>query len=227
MIKLILLEDENTQREVLAKYLAIHGVEVAVAADIAGFWAAFERDTWHIAIIDLGLPDGDGMGLVEQLRRKSHELGIIVFTARDQCSDKIAGFAGGADQCLSKSIHPDELVAVVKALARRLVAGKRRHWTLNCRHRLLIAPNQVEISLSEQDYIVIKALVDGNGRQVRRRDIISALGGDALTYDQRRLDTQIRRLRKKALEASGYELPINTVHSAGYKFSGEFIIWER
>jgi len=90
-------------------------------------------------------------------------------------------------------------------------------WQLSASPRRLISPTGVNISLSRQDHLVLLALMSG-GESVTRRSIIEALGEDFLAYDQRRLDTQMRRLRRKVKEACNQALPLSTLRSIGYRF---------
>lgn len=91
------------------------------------------------------------------------------------------------------------------------------HWQLSKSPPCLIPPDSAPILLSNQDYIVLSALA-ANPAIISRRQITEALGQDYLTYDRRRLDTQIRRLRRKVEEASGLPLPITTVRGVGFRF---------
>lgn len=90
-------------------------------------------------------------------------------------------------------------------------------WQLSASPRRLISPDGVSISLSGQDHIVLLTLMSG-GECVTRRTIVDALGEDFLKYDQRRLDTQMRRLRRKVKEACGQQLPVSTLRNIGYRF---------
>lgn len=90
-------------------------------------------------------------------------------------------------------------------------------WQLSASPRRLVSPQGISIALSGQDHIVLLTLMSG-GDCVTRRTIVEALGEDFLEYDQRRLDTQMRRLRRKVKEACGQALPVNTLHAMGYCF---------
>lgn len=90
-------------------------------------------------------------------------------------------------------------------------------WQLSAAPRRLIAPDLVSIPLSAQDYAVLRSLMSG-AESVSRKAIVEALGEDFLEYDQRRLDTQMRRLRRKVREASVHALPVSTLRSIGYRF---------
>ncbi len=219
MSDLILLEDEPILREELADFLASCGYRVDAVASLAEFRARFVASRHRLAIVDLGLPDGDGLQLIRDLRRQEQPLGIVVLTARDTLRDKIAGLGDGADYYLGKNSDLDELAATLAALRRRILpASTPAPWRLETGPRRLHIPGGGPLALSEQDLIVLHTLMRHAGELVSRQQIIQALDEDLLNYDQRRLDTQMSRLRRKVEEAGGVELPVNTARNAGYRF---------
>ena len=229
MTRIIFLEDEPILREELTEFLQAQGHQVTPVATLAAFWQAFVPMTQPhghlIALLDLGLPDGDGMALMAQLRTGGHRLGIIVLTARSALRDKVAGLTGGADHYLPKGNDLDELAATVAALARRLGEDAARPcWVLQASPRQLTPPGFAPIELSAQDFTVLKVLVQAAATahaSASREAIVAALGEDFLSYDQRRLDTQMGRLRRKVLEACGIELPVSTLRGVGFHFHAE------
>jgi PAS domain S-box-containing protein len=110
--------------------------------------------------------------------------------------------------------HRRQSEAMAESLASAGVAGR---WTLHGSPPRLVPPGLSAIALSAQDHTVLRALATG-GTCVRRRDIVQALGEDYLQYDQRRLDTQMRRLRRKVQEQAGVSLPVATLRGIGYRF---------
>ena len=222
MARLIFLEDEPVLREELCEFLQAQGHQVTAVASMAQFGQAFVPMTQPqghlIAIIDLGLPDGNGLDLIAQLRAAGHRLGIIVLTARAALRDKVMGLTGGADHYLPKGNDLDELAATIGALARRLGDDVSRPcWVVQASPRQLIPPGFAAIDLSAHDFTVLKALAQAHG-SASREAIVAALGEDFLSYDQRRLDTQMRRLRRKVEDACGLELPVSTLRGMGYHF---------
>lgn len=217
MACLILLEDEPVLCEEMAEFLLEAGHDVVSVGTIADFRRMFIPGLHAIAVVDLGLPDGDGLELITELRAAGHRLGIIVLTARHAMPDRIAGLTGGADHFLPKTAALDELGATVGALSRRLGLQQQPRWLLQGSPRQLVPPGFAPIALSGQDHTVLRALAVG-GDCVTREAIVKALGEEWLSYDQRRLDTQMRRLRRKVEEACGLILPITTLRSVGFRF---------
>lgn len=219
MIDLILLEDEPILARELSEFLGESGYRVTLANSLASFAEAFDEQRHHLAVIDLGLPDGDGLDLIQQLRERGSTLGIVAFTARVSTDHRVTGFRVGADHYLAKGCDLEELTAVLEALRRRL--GLQRggtRWELELASRQLRTPNQQRLRLSHQDMLVLQCLMQRAGDIVSRREIVSALDEDYMTYDQRRLDTQIRRLRRNVEQAAGLELPLKTLRNTGYCF---------
>lgn len=235
MPEVILLEDEPVLSQELGEFLEELGYGVARAGSIADFERLFDAQRHRLAIVDIGLPDGSGLELIRRLRQGGQQVGIVVFSARSTSPDRIAGLAGGADHYLGKGCDLDELAATLDALTRRLglqstlplqPAGplppaeyeQPATWVLELGPRRLHVPDAGFVPLSQQDQVVLQCLMSQPGDSISRRQIVQALGADYLEYDQRRLDTQMRRLRRRVEAISGHELPIKTLRNSGYCF---------
>lgn len=227
MSQLILIEDEDVLREEIAGFLRDAGYAVDAVSCLAEFEQTFRSGSHALAVVDLGLPDGEGLELIARLRARGERLGIIVISARVASASKVHGLVAGADHYLAKPLDLDELAAIVGALTRRLGDEDTcKYWTLNTALRQLIPPGAAPIELTEQAYTVLKAIVGGNGQSVSRRKVVEALGADYMLYDQRRIDTQLYQMRKQVLDASGLDLPIRTARGQGYQFTAEIFLRE-
>jgi DNA-binding response OmpR family regulator len=223
MPNLILLEDEPILRKEVAEYLRECGYGVDETDSIEAFYSVFQPGHHHIALLDLGLPDGDGLNLITSLRRRGETVGIIVLTARSTGRQKVEGLLTGADHYFSKPVELDELAAAIAALFRRLDRNEiDTSWVLDTLSCQLIPPAKAPIQLTAQAYIVLKTIVQGKGKPVDRRKIVEALGENYLQYDLRRLDTQIYQLRKTVEVASNLELPLQTQRGRGYRITARF-----
>lgn len=217
MANLILLEDESVLRAELADFLSEQGHFLDTAGSIEEFGKKFRSGKHLIALVDLGLPDGEGLELISRLRTQGERLGIIVVTARSSARSKADGLIQGADHYLCKPFDLAELAATVTALCRRLeVGGSSLNWVLDTLRCQLVPPGKLPIPLTAQSYIVFRTIVGGGGKPVDRRKIVEALGENYLHYDQRRLDTQMHQLRKMVSDACGLELPVRTARGRGY-----------
>lgn len=219
MRHILLLEDEPILRREIAAFLRDLGWPVSETGSLAEFEHALAVSHPSIAMLDLGLPDGDGIDLIVRLRERGLPLGIIVLTARASEVDKLKGLTVGADYYLPKSASFEELGATLAALARRLdLGGVSLGWTLVASGRKLIPPGHAAIDLSPQDYAVLHTLMQAAGTVVTRRVLVESIGGIYATTDPARLDTQMRRLRKKVQDQEGLELPVKTLRNEGYQF---------
>jgi len=219
MTEVILLEDEPVLRAELGEFLEQAGYAPQCVASLSEWERHFDSRRHRLAVVDIGLPDGSGLALIQRLRQGGQPLGIVVFSARNTSADRVAGLALGADHYLGKGCDLDELEATLAALSRRL--GLQQHearWRLELRAGRLLPPGAPPVALSRQDLLVLHCLVRVAGQAVSRRQIVQALDADILDYDQRRLDTQMRRLRRKVQQESGQDLPVRTLRGTGYCF---------
>lgn len=217
MTSLVLLEDETALREEVAAFLVAGGYVVAQAGTVAEFGRLLDTEKFDIAVIDIGLPDGDGFQVAAALRASQPGIGIVLLTARIGTDDKLQGLQGGADHYLVKPIKLAELAAYIGALARRLPCG----WRLVAHRKMLHAPDGRGIQLSSQELTLIELLAQHAGKTVSRRSIVAAFGADWLSYDLRRLDTLVSRLRRRWKNEYAIELPVRTEHGEGYCFVAE------
>ncbi|BCN37262.1 transcriptional regulator [Alicycliphilus denitrificans] len=219
MIDVILLEDEPVLRSELGEFLEQVGYAPQCVASLAEWERHFDARRHRLAVIDIGLPDGSGLALIQRLRQGGQQVGIVVFSAHNTSADRVGGLVTGADHYLGKGCDLDELEAVLAALARRLGLQRREaRWRLELGAGRLLPPGAPPVPLSPQDVRVLRCLMRAAGESVSRSQVVQALGGDVLDYDQRRLDTQMRRLRRNVHAASGQELPVRTLPGNGYCF---------
>lgn len=178
MAEVLLLEDEPVLRQELCEFLEEQGYAPLGLPTLEAFEQAFDPQRHHLAVIDLGLPDGNGLDLIERLRQDGRQLGIVVFSARHASADKIQGLATGADHFLGKGCDLDELAATLGALSRRLrldpgpVAATAGCWILESGPRRLRVPGAPAIALSQQDLQVLRCLMSHAGQNISRRQII-------------------------------------------------------
>lgn len=225
MPEVILLEDEPVLRQELGEFLEELGYAPRCVSSLQEFDRHFDPDRHHLAVIDIGLPDGCGLDLIQRLRQEGQRVGIVVFSARQTSADRISGLGMGADHYLGKGCDLDELAATLAALVRRLGLQQAPAsepappgWKLEVGPRKLHIPGAPAVPLSQQDLLVLRCLMSQPGENISRRQIIEALGFDYLDYDQRRLDTQMRRLRRRVEDVSGQTLPVKTLRNSGYCF---------
>lgn len=212
MHRILLLEDNVELRDELAAFLRGRGWAVSVAGSLGEFQQ--HGNSVQLAIIDIMLPDGCGFEAIRQLRERAPGAGIIALTARGSTRDVVQGLDGGADHYLIKPVKLVELAAIIGSLARRVPAD----WSLQACARQLVSPQGQGMPLSRNEFVLMQLLAQ-HGGPVSRRRIVEAYGEHWLSYDQRRLDTLISRLRKRCRDRLGVDLPLKTEHGEGYSFT--------
>ncbi|MDP0926794.1 response regulator transcription factor [Paracoccus onubensis] len=223
-----ILDDEPEIRRLLSSALEEAGFRTHSFARAAEFEAALRRITPDACLIDLGLPDRDGLALVHRLATESG-VAIIIISGRAQVQDRVAGLELGADDYVIKPFEPVEVVARIRARLRRpaqpashdaQIAGFAG-WTADFDRYLLIAPDGTEIPLSHAEAEVLRMFTDAPRRLITRTQMLDALGGSAGDSFDRAMDVRISRLRTKLREDPRNPQLIKTIYGAGYIFLAE------
>ena len=222
--KILIVEDEQAIREMIAFHLSRAGYEALEAADcrIARQLLADERP--DLALIDWMLPDISGLELTRMLKRdKDYEdLAIIMLTARAEERDKISGLDGGADDYITKPFSPRELLARIQAVLRRgrSSGGESVNAGVleldNAGHRVLASGS--EIKLGPTEFRLLQFLMTHPDRVYSRAQLLDRVWGANVYVEERTVDVHVRRLRK-ALSPGRADDYIQTVRGAGYRFS--------
>lgn len=212
MATIALLEDEQDLREEVAAFLSGRGFRVLQAGSLAEFSTLAGQA--RVAVVDVMLPDGSGLDAVRMMRQASPRTGIVMLTALGSLDERVAGLGAGADHYLVKPFRLPELEAVLVALLRRV----GRDWVFDGTRNSLISPDNHTLELSPQEAALMGLVARSSGGAVHRRQIVEALGHSWSTYDMRRLDTLVSRLRSRWQQETGQELPLKTLHREGYTF---------
>jgi two-component system OmpR family response regulator len=228
---LLLVDDERSIREPLAKYLEKQGFRVTQAGDAAAARTRLAAYAIDLVVLDIMMPGEDGLSLTRHIR-ETGDVPVILLTARSEETDRIVGLEMGADDYVVKPFSPRELAARIKVILRRAASGARQHapetgsygfagWVLKTGERALVDREGVSAPLSTGEYNLLLALVQ-RPRQVLTRDQLLDLtqGREAAAFD-RAIDNQVSRLRKKIeADARNPEL-IKTVWGGGYTLAAE------
>lgn len=217
-LKILVVEDEPDLRDAMVSFLNLagfvaDGVGSTVAADL---W--MQTHEVDVIILDIGLPDRNGIDWLRQTGELKQK-GLILATARGELEDRIIGLQAGADAYLVKPVALEEMVAVVRNVAARVRAASPRVWHLHPVHWQLDAPGGASMKLTRSETIVLQSLAANPGVTCSRDALIRNLGYEPQTYDPRRMEILVRRLRNKAREQLNEELPLETVHGQGYAFT--------
>ena len=224
--KILIIEDEGDIVNLLEHYLSKEGYTICVANDgIAGLHLA-GREKPDLIILDLMLPELDGLEVCKRLRktRESANLPVLMLTAKGEESDKIVGLELGADDYVTKPFSPKELVARVKALLRR--SEQREEQSISYSYGNLILDvtghdvrlDGIEIHMRAKEFDLLLQLLKNKGRVLAREMLLDTIWGYDADVTTRTVDVHIRRLREKIPFLSE---AIVTVKSYGYKLRDE------
>lgn len=222
-----ILDDEPEIRRLLSAALAEAGFRTQSFARATEFEAALRRITPDACLIDLGLPDRDGLALVHRLATESGAA-IIIISGRAQVQDRVTGLELGADDYIIKPFEPAEVVARIRARLRRPAQAMRGSstvrfagWTADFDRYLLIAPDGRETPISHAEAEVLRMFTDNPRRLISRAQMLETLGGAAGDSFDRAMDVRISRLRTKLGEDPKNPRLIKTIYGAGYIFLAE------
>ncbi len=220
--KILVIDDEPRIVQVVRLYLEKDGYQVLTAGDGKRALELAQKEKPDLIILDLMLPEIDGLEVCRQLRRGS-DVPIIMLTARSEDADKLIGLELGADDYVTKPFSPREVVARVKTVLRR-VATPTPKRQLNVSALLIdLDAHEVfchgqKVELTNTEFKVLAALAEHPGKVLTRDQLLDAAQGVAYDGYDRTIDTHIKNLRQK-LTGGGQEgnCRISTVHGVGYK----------
>mgnify|MGYP000867404366 CR=1 FL=1 len=200
-MRALVVEDDKDLNRQLVRALTDAGFAVDSASDGEEGFFLGETEPYDIVVLDIGLPKLDGLSVLEQWRRQERKMPVILLTARDRWSDKVAGMDSGADDYLAKPFHMEELLARIRAQVRRasghakaeIECGPLRLDTKTARVTLDGQP----IKLTSHEYRLLAYLLHHNGRVVSRTELVEHLYEQDFDRDSNTIEVFIGRLRKK------------------------------
>lgn len=223
-MQILIVEDEASLMESMVSYLGMEGFRCEQAADFRTAVAVLDKYDYLCMLIDLNLPDGDGLELVRLARENKSESGIIIISARNAIEQRVEGLKVGADDYLVKPFHLSELVARVHSLARRthLNGGEMLSFGMIRvqpeERKCFVDEQQVDLTKKELDLLLY--FMSNRNRVVTKEGIADYLwgeyGSDYGSYDF--IYTHLKNLRRKIMEA-GCPDYVQNIYGIGYKFS--------
>lgn len=229
-VKILVAEDEAPIREFIVINLNRSGYEVVEAFDGQDAYEKYlqEGDSIKIAVLDIMMPRMDGLELCKKLRSMNNNIGIVMLTAKTQEMDKVTGLLLGADDYITKPFSPSEFTARVDALARRVSTVRTANdnddnvivsgpFRLDCKSRSL-TKNDVYIDITQVEFQILEYFFKNQGTALSRTDILNYVWGADYYGEEKIVDVNIRRVRKKIEEDPSNPKHLLTIWGLGYKW---------
>lgn len=225
MKTIMIVEDEDRLREILKDYFEEEGFDIIEAVNGREAIEKFEKHKIDLILLDIMMPEIDGMTVCKRIRRNS-DVPIIIITAKSEDEDKILGFELGADEYVTKPFSPKVLVARTKALLKRMdqvSSGANKEESIlsaglisvnRLSYEVKVADQEVP-TLSPKEYELLIYLMTHRNKVLSREAILSAVWGSEYYGDLRTIDTHIKKLRVKLGKGAKY---IKTIIRVGYMF---------
>ncbi|MBO1579776.1 response regulator transcription factor [Bacillus sp. XF8] len=219
-MKILVVDDESSIRNLIRMQLEMEGYEVLTAADGNEALQRWDEQP-DVLILDVMLPDTDGYELLRLFREKDRDIPVLMLTAKSQMNDKLLGLQLGADDYVTKPFNHAELILRVKNMARRMAKQGGRQQEVIRTGELVIYPkerkvyvNEKEIDLTYREFNLCQLFASHPQRVFMRDELLEKVWGFEYTGNTRAVDIMVQRLRKK-LGASGES--IKTIYGVGYK----------
>jgi DNA-binding response OmpR family regulator len=219
MSRILLIEDHERLAQLIRKSLVAAGIAVDVIGRIDAAWASIQQMPYQALVLDRGLPDGDGLVLLQKMRKAGFGVPCLVLTARDALHDRVEGLEAGADDYLPKPFAMDEMVARVRALLRRPVVFRSSdpsHGDITLRPDAgVLCCGEECVTLAPAEMHIMLLLVRKHEEVVRRSALEAAAWGLSEAVTPNALDVALHRVRRKLI-AIGSRQRIVNVRGLGY-----------
>ena len=222
MSRVLVVDDEPAIRESLAFALKREGFAVLEAASLREARALIDEQA-ELIILDLVLPDGNGLDFLRALRSRS-DIPVIVLTSRDDETDRVLGLEMGADDYVLKPFSPREVTARVRAVLRRATSRPAPEQTALRAGAFSVDPRtrrasvaSSELALSRTEFNLLTVFLGSPGRVFERSQLLELVWGSDVVVGDRTVDVHIKALRRKIEEAGGDPRALETVRGVGYR----------
>lgn len=219
-----LLEDDESIRKLVTYTLEHAGYHAAGFDHPSAFWAAMKREAPELVLLDIMLPEEDGLSVLQKLRGSAlwRELPVMMMTAKNAEYDRVIGLDAGADDYISKPFGMMELLARVRAVLRRTNTAAAAEHTAGelyvCRDKHIARVSGRDVALTNKEFSLLCLLMENFGAALSRDTIMDRVWGSGFDGENRTVDVHVRTLRTKLGTAGAY---IETVRGVGYRFTPE------
>ena len=221
--RILLIEDDKRLAEMVSNYLGEAGFATAIAHTGTGGISLHDREPFDILILDLMLPDMDGLDVCRRIREKS-QTPILMLTARGDAMDRVVGLEMGADDYLPKPFEPRELLARLRALLRRAKSERKPDMLRFGRLEIDTGARQIRLdgddrSVTSYQFALLLALAQNAGRVLTRDALMTLLKNETLEAFDRSIDVHISRIRAAIEDDPKKPKRVITVRGTGYVFA--------
>ena len=220
---ILIVEDNTLVASGIQTGMELHGFTSDTAASVAQATAHMARRDFDACVLDLGLPDGDGIDLLRHWRAQGRDVPVLILTARGTIEDKMAGFQTGTDDYLTKPFHMEELLARIRAVLRRR-APEQVNDSVTIGELVLDAATYrvtyqgQPLKVGPTEFKLLHFLMKHSERVHSRSQLLDKVWGDHVFIEERTVDVHVKRLRE-ALGAAG--AMVETVRGAGYRLTAQ------
>ena len=219
-LNVLVVEDEHDLREALIGYLQLEGMNCQGVGTLAEAETHCRQTPVDVLLLDLGLPDGDGLTWLSQHAPwLAAETTVIIVSARNSPVNRVSGLRAGAYAYLTKPFLPEEVATLIINIMGRRETSESGPWVLETQASFLHSPSGRAVKLTHSEHRLMLHLSKTPNVVVSRQSLIESLDQEPGEGDYRRLEVMMRRLRNKVLELTGHPLPVETVHRQGYCFA--------
>jgi DNA-binding response OmpR family regulator len=223
-MRLLIVEDNEELADLLAKGLKTAGYEADLLSTVDEARAVLATTFYAAMILDLGLPDGDGLELLREIRQRGNPIPVLVLTARGGLNDRVQGLRGGADDYLVKPFALEELIARLEAQLRRpgqLLGSSLRiaNLAFDTQSRQASIDDQPQV-LSARETAVLELLMRSKGRVVSKKQVEDHIFGHSGEVASNAVEVYVHRLRKQ-LSERGAKVQVHTIRGVGYIIAEE------
>jgi DNA-binding response OmpR family regulator len=225
-MKLLLVEDNLRLAEDMSSFMVTNGFIVEHAASLCESINKTDIYQYDLVIVDIGLPDGNGLDLIKHLKKRDSDTAILIVTAKNSIEDKVYGLDLGADDYITKPFHKSELNARIRSILRRKKFNSSNILKMNeIKIDIIAAQTYVQekpVSLTKKEYDLLLYFMYNQNKVLMKENIAEHLWGDDIdqadSFDF--IYNHIKNLRKKIIHAGGKDY-IKSMYGMGYKFCGE------
>jgi len=223
-IEVLIVEDHDNLRDILTQHLAQHGYRTVGTPDATGLSELMARQRFDAVVLDLNLPDEDGLSIAKRLRATYPHLFIVMMTARNSNADRVAGYESGADVYITKPSSGEELLAAINSWRRRSTAIPVDQARIQFRVQSRELVGTERVSLGSAETVILQCLCLAPNLRIEYFRLIELLDQEVDAKGKATLEVHMARLRKKLLQVGCTKPAIKAIRNEGYQLMEPIVI---